>query len=83
MQPKKTYNKIMEGNSDNNIGFNDLQNLLNYLGFEHKSTKGDHFIYYYKTLPDIINIQPNGSKAKAYQVKQIRNFLKSNNITIE
>lgn len=82
MQPKKTYVKLMSGQSDNNIGFTDLQNLLICLGFSHKNTKGDHFIYYYKNIPDNINIQPQGNKAKSYQVKQIRNFLKQHNIFI-
>lgn len=83
MQPKKTYTKIMMGQSDNNINFNDLQNLLKYLGFEDRNIKGDHFTYYYNDIPDIINIQPLGNKAKSYQIKQIRKFLKQYNITIK
>jgi len=83
MQPKKTYIKIMMGQSDNNINFNDLQNLLVYLGFINKNINGDHFIYYYGGVPEIINIQPIGDKAKNYQIKQIRNFLKKYNITIK
>lgn len=72
----------MTGQSDSNINFNDLQNLLKYLGFESRNIKGDHFTYYYKDIPDIINIQPSGSKAKSYQIKQIRKFLKQYNITV-
>jgi predicted RNA binding protein YcfA (HicA-like mRNA interferase family) len=82
MQPKKTYDKIMSGHSDNNINFNDLQSLLNYLGFQHKHTKGDHFIYFYKDIEDIINIQPIGNKAKSYQIRQIRYFMEQNNIEL-
>ena len=37
--------------------------------------KGDHFIYYKNGIDEIINIQPEGNKAKAYQVKQIRNII--------
>ena len=37
--------------------------------------KGDHFIYYKAGVDEIINIQPDGNKAKPYQVKQVRNLL--------
>ena len=52
----------------------ELQNLLKTLGFECR-IKGDHFIYYKKGIAEIINIQPEGNKAKAYQVKQVRNLI--------
>ena len=82
MKPKKTYDKIMSCRADSNIGFVDLQHLLSYLGFNCKNINGDHFIYYYKDIPDNINIQPNGNKAKSYQIKQIRNYLIKNNISL-
>lgn len=70
------YNDIMSGKSDSNIRFVDLQNLLANHGFTCR-IKGDHFIYRKADIPEIINIQPIGNKAKPYQVKQIRNlFLK-------
>lgn len=70
----KLYNAIMGGTQDKNIKFSDLQKLLDALGFEHR-IHGDHFIYFYKNLPENINIQPNGNMAKPYQVKQVRNYL--------
>ncbi|HBA48862.1 MAG TPA: toxin HicA [Lachnospiraceae bacterium] len=71
---EKLYMAIMRGMQDNNIKFRELQRLLDALGFDHR-IKGDHFIYYYGNLPENINIQPNGSMAKPYQVKQVRNYL--------
>lgn len=71
---EKLYQAIMSGAHDKNIKFRDLQKLLDALGFGHR-IKGDHFIYYYGNLPENINIQPNGSMTKPYQVKQIRNYL--------
>ena len=68
---KKVYDAVMSGKSDNNIRFSDLRNLLESMNFGYRM-KGDHFIYYHDDIPDIINIQPNGSKAKGYEVKQIR-----------
>ncbi|MCL2224569.1 MAG: hypothetical protein FWB96_06340 [Defluviitaleaceae bacterium] len=37
--------------------------------------KGSHHIYYKDGVTEIINIQPNGNKAKDYQVKQVRNII--------
>lgn len=65
---------VLRGASDNNIGFTDLRNLLESLGFEVR-IKGDHFIYTKAGVAEIINIQPLGGKAKPYQVKQIRNLI--------
>ena len=64
----------MSGTKDRNIRFTELQKLLEILGFECR-IKGDHFIYYKKGIEEIINIQPEGNKAKAYQVKQVRNLI--------
>jgi len=70
-----TYDMVMNGNSDNNIRFNDLRKLLDSLNFEYR-VKGDHFIYYRDDIPEIINIQPKGNKAKGYEIKQIRLLFK-------
>lgn len=68
---KNTYDIVMSGNSDNNIRFTDFRNLILSCGFRER-IKGDHFIYKRDDIPERINIQPNGNKAKAYQVKQVR-----------
>lgn len=65
---------ILRGASDNNIAFSDLRFALESLEFEVR-VKGDHFIYTRHNVAEIINIQPAGNKAKAYQVKQVRNLI--------
>ena len=68
-----TLSDILMGKKDTNIRFADLCNLLDHLGFR-CSVRGDHYIYRRDDTP-IINIQPDGNKAKAYQVKQVRNII--------
>ena len=70
----KLIEKILIGKSDQNININELINLLLNLGFEQR-IKGSHHIFYKEGIEEIINIQPKGNKAKAYQVKQIRNII--------
>ena len=64
----------MSGSKDSNIKFRDLQKILDVLGFQCR-IKGDHFIYYKSDVEELINIQPTGNKAKAYQVKQVRGLI--------
>lgn len=71
---EKLMYSIMSGTQDRNIKFADLQKILDVLGFKCR-VKGDHFIYWKDGITEIINIQPDGNKAKAYQVKQIRGLI--------
>ncbi len=71
---EKLLIKILSGSSDGNINFSELRQLLIRLNFDER-IKGDHHIFTRKDILEIINIQPQGSKAKAYQVKQIRNLI--------
>lgn len=71
---EKLMQSIMSGTQDRNIKFSDLQKILDVLGFQCR-IKGDHFIYWKDGVDEIINIQPDGNKAKPYQVKQIRGLI--------
>jgi predicted RNA binding protein YcfA (HicA-like mRNA interferase family) len=71
---EKLRQKILQGISDSNVNFSDLCQLLSRLGFEVR-VKGDHHIFTKDNIEEIINIQPQSSKAKSYQVKQIRKLL--------
>jgi predicted RNA binding protein YcfA (HicA-like mRNA interferase family) len=71
---EKLIQKVLSGSSDKNVGFNDLCGLLEILGFDNR-IKGSHHIYYKEGITEIINLQPEGNKAKAYQVKQVRELL--------
>jgi predicted RNA binding protein YcfA (HicA-like mRNA interferase family) len=72
---KKALEKILTGISDKNIKFSELRETLMKLGFAER-VKGDHHIFTKDEIVEIINIQPlRNGKAKAYQVKQIRNLL--------
>ncbi len=70
----KIREKVLFGFSDSNIEFDDLRKLLQSFGFAER-VKGSHHIFTKTEVDEIINIQPLKSKAKAYQVKQIRNLI--------
>jgi hypothetical protein len=70
----KLRQKILVGGADSNIEFPALCQLLIRLGFDER-VKGGHHIFTLDGVDEIINLQPKGSKAKAYQVKQVRSIL--------
>jgi hypothetical protein len=71
---EKLLHLILLGRQDASFKFADIDNLLLALGFSRR-IKGDHHIYYREGVAEIINLQPIKSKAKDYQVKQIRNII--------
>ena len=71
---EKKLQAILRGTSDTNIQFSDLCAVLEILGFQCRK-KGDHHIYFKEGIQEIINLQPKGSMAKPYQVKQVRNII--------
>lgn len=70
----KTLDEILRGTSDANISFGSLRTLLERLGFQER-IKGSHHIFWKESVEEILNLQPKGSKAKPYQIKQVRAVL--------
>ena len=71
---EKFVQKVLPAQSDKNIEFQELRNLMLSLGF-HERIKGSHHIYYKEGIEEIINLQSKQHKAKPYQVKQVRTFV--------
>ena len=75
-RPTKTLEKVLSGRSDANVKFSDLCSLLTHLGFVER-VRGDHHIFTREGVVEILNLQPRGSDAKPYQVRQVRNVVTS------
>ena len=71
---EKLILQILRGQSDANILFSDLINLLKHLGFEMR-VKGSHHLFRKSGVEEKINLQKDGNKVKPYQVRQIRNVI--------
>jgi hypothetical protein len=72
---EKLQLKLLSGSADNNFSFDELRNILHHFDFIERTTGGSHRIFYKDGIEEIINIQPIGSKAKPYQVKQVRQII--------
>jgi len=81
-QYRKLVQRILSGRQDKSILFSEAVSLLNRLGFSMRKN-GSHHIFFMDGVVEIINLQPDGSKAKAYQVKQIRDLLVKYQLGVE
>jgi predicted RNA binding protein YcfA (HicA-like mRNA interferase family) len=78
----KTLEKVLRGDADANIRFGDLCALLHHLGFLER-VRGDHHIFTHDGIVEILNLQPRDSKAKPYQVKQVRGVITAHGLAGE
>jgi predicted RNA binding protein YcfA (HicA-like mRNA interferase family) len=74
MSVEKILDKILRGDSDANIRFEELCHLLQAKGFRMR-VSGSHHVFTQSGVMERINLQRDGSKAKPYQVRQVRNIL--------
>jgi predicted RNA binding protein YcfA (HicA-like mRNA interferase family) len=74
MSAEKTLDKILRGDSDANIRFEELCHLLQAKGFRMR-VNGSHHIFTQVGVMERINLQREGAKAKPYQVRQMRKIL--------
>lgn len=70
----KFRTRLLTGSADHSIDFSMLCQLLGRLGFDERC-RGSHHIFTRVGVEEIINLQPKGKLAKAYQVKQVRNLI--------
>jgi hypothetical protein len=70
----KLVARIYGGRNDANISFEELCGLLVHFGFE-LHIRGSHHLFRKIGVVEKINLQKDGSQAKAYQVRQVRDVI--------
>jgi len=70
----KLTDRILQGASDASIGLVDMRTFLHHLGFEER-IRGSHHIFRKQGIEEKINLQRDGTKAKPYQVRQVRTIV--------
>lgn len=73
-QIAKLLLKVLSGTADASIPFTDICKILLWAGFEER-IRGSHHIFSKEGVEEILNLQPKGNQAKAYQVKQVRKVI--------
>ncbi|MFN6960835.1 MAG: hypothetical protein ACK4N6_01210 [Rhodocyclaceae bacterium] len=70
----KLLQLVLSGQSDANLAFDDLRQLLLHLGFSER-IRASHHIFFRSDVEEILNLQPRTGMAKPYQVKQVRGLI--------
>ena len=70
----KTIAHILWRRGDASVRFEDLRAALRHLGFSER-IRGSHHAFSKVGVAALINLQRDGSHAKAYQVRQVRAIL--------
>ena len=68
MNKRKLLERAMAGSKD--IRFADMVTLVEAFGFHLSRVKGSHHIFVHPNVPELINLQNVGGKAKPYQIHQ-------------
>jgi hypothetical protein len=71
---ESVLSRVLRGSADANIRFGEVRGMLLRLGFAER-IRGSHHIFTRDGVDEILNLQPRGSLAKPYQVKQVRKVL--------
>ena len=74
--------RILGGGSDASIRFDDLRALLQNLGFDER-VRGSHHIFRKAGVAERINLQRDGSHAKPYQVRQVRQVILNHKLEVD
>ena len=72
---EKLLAKLADPAQDANWDFQDITGLLQRLDWEMR-IRGSHHFFRKANVRDILNLQPAGSKAKNYQIRQVRTVLR-------
>ena len=78
----KLLDKVLGGAADANISFTESCHLLLSLGFTQRQKGGSHTIFNKEGVEEILNLQPIGSKAKSYQVAQVRDVIRKYQLSL-
>jgi hypothetical protein len=68
---EKLLMRVLSGRSDANIEFEELDSLLQRLGFSVR-VRGSHHVFVLPGTETMLNLQRDGHLAKSYQVRQVR-----------
>lgn len=82
VNPHRLLHRIARGDVAN-VAFDDLARLLLRLGFALRRTAGSHHIYVHPKVPQAVNVQEVGGRAKPYQVRQLVRLIERYNLTLE
>ena len=81
MNKQKLLAKALAGSR--NIRFREAVGLAEAFGFRLSRVKGSHHIFVHPNVPELVNLQDVGGKAKPYQIHQLLELVERYNLELE
>ncbi len=81
MKKRKLLQKLLSGSK--NIRFAEASACAEAFGFQLVRVAGSHHIYAHSKVPELVNLQDAGGKAKPYQVRQLLQIIERYNLQLE
>ncbi len=78
MRKRKPLEKALAGSK--NIRFNEMVALVEAFGFRLSRVSGSHHVFVHPQVPELVNLQSQGGKAKPYQVRQFLTLVEQYNL---
>ena len=80
MNPRKLLSKALA--SPRNLRFDEITLLAGAFGFRLARVSGSHHIFVHPDVPELVNLQEVGGKAKPYQVSQLLKLVERYNLQL-
>ena len=81
MRLKKIWASVLAGGK--NVRFADMVKLIEAFGFHLSRINGSHHIFAYPGVPELVNLQEVGGKAKPYQIGQFLRLVEKYNLRMK
>jgi predicted RNA binding protein YcfA (HicA-like mRNA interferase family) len=81
MNKKKLLAKVASGSK--NISFTEMVTLTEAFGFRLSRINGSHHIFVHPEVPELVNLQEIGGKAKPYQIRQFLRLVEIYDLELE
>jgi len=81
MNKRKLLRKLLAGSK--NLHFAEVTACAEAFGFQLDRVNGSHHIYVHPAIPELLNLQNVGGKAKPYQIKQLLRLIEIYNLEFE
>ncbi len=81
MDKRRLLKKALAGSK--NIRFSDMVALVEACGFHLSRIRGSHHIFAHPQVPELVNLQEVGGKAKPYQIHQFLRLVERYNLTMK
>ena len=81
MNRRRLLQRLLAGSR--NVAFADLINLAEGFGFRVVRIRGSHHMLSHPDVPELLNLQPAGSEARPYQIRQLLKLVEQYRLRLE